>query len=316
MAGKQGAEERAPRYSVVVPVYRSAGTLRELHQRTVAALDGLEGGFEMILVEDCGGDGSWEVMQELRSKDSRVRIVRLARNFGQHNALLCGFTLARGEYVITFDDDLQNPPEEIPALIRCICSGELDVVNGIPRERQHSLVRNVGSLVHNMVLSSGAGGKGVTMSSFRIIRKPIVEVLLRMQGPNPAIGLMLLRVTARIGSLEVGHHERREGRSTYTLRKLVRLFSFGLLYHSDLPLKGIFFLGLGSLALSMALGLYYLVLSLAGTITVSGFTTLVLLILFFSGTVMLSLGVLGEFVRRILQEVRGTPPYVIKDLDV
>ncbi len=316
MALKQGAGEKEPRYSVVVPVYRSAGTLRELHQRVGAALDGLQGGFELILVEDCGGDDSWAVMQELRSKDSRVKIVRLARNFGQHNALLCGFTLARGEYVVTMDDDLQNPPEVILKLIQAISTGDLHVVNGVPRKRQHPLVRNMGSLVHNLVLSSGAGGKGVSLSSFRVIRKPIVDALLRMQGPNPAIGLMLLKVTARIGSLEVAHHERREGTSTYTLRKLVRLFSFGLLYHSDLPLKGIFFLGLGSLALSMALGFYYLVLSLAGTITVSGFTTLVLLILFFSGTVMLSLGVLGEFVRRILQEVRGTPPYVIKDLDV
>lgn len=316
MPDEQRAEKRAPRYSVVVPVYRSARTLRELHQRTVAALDDLEGGFELILVEDCGGDDSWSVMQELRRGDGRVRIVRLARNFGQHNALLCGFTLARGEYVVTMDDDLQNPPEEIPMLIQAISSSELDVVNGVPEERQHSLVRNLGSMVHNLVVDSGLRGKAVKLSSFRIIRKPIVDALLRMDGPNPAIGLMLLKVTARIGSLEVGHQERREGTSTYTLRKLVRLFSFGLLYHSDLPLKGIFFLGLGSLALSMALGLYYLVLSLAGTITVSGFTTLVLLILFFSGTVMLSLGVLGEFVRRILQEVRGTPPYVIKDLDV
>lgn len=304
------------RYSVVVPVFRSAATLRELCFRVKSVFESMGESFEIVLVEDSGGDASWDVMQELHAEDQRVRIARLARNFGQHNALMCGFSLARAPFVITMDDDLQNPPEEIPKLIQGLKKADLDVVIGVPEERQHSLLRNMGSALHNVVVSSGNSQVAhVRLSSFRIIRRELVEALNAMSGPNPVVGLMLLKLTDKIGNVIVEHHERSSGRSTYTPRKLIRLFAFGLFYHSDLPLKGILYLGVACLGLSLLLGLYYLLLSLAGAIKVSGWTTIVLLILFFSGTTMLCLGVIGEYLRRILQEVRGTPAYVIREKD-
>ncbi|OQA00977.1 MAG: Undecaprenyl-phosphate 4-deoxy-4-formamido-L-arabinose transferase [Planctomycetes bacterium ADurb.Bin412] len=146
---------RSPLYSVVVPVYRSAKTLPELYERVNQTFAGMEGNYELILVEDGGGDESWQVMQSLRQRDPRVKIIRLMRNFGQHNALLAGFSFASGAYIITIDDDLQNPPEEIPKLIEAMQKQNQDVVFGIPREKKHSNWRNwCSQLFHRAVSSS------------------------------------------------------------------------------------------------------------------------------------------------------------------
>ena len=304
-------------YSIVVPVYKSARSLPELYERTEKALEGVGGDFELILVEDGGGDSSWEVMQALREKDNRVKIVRLTRNFGQHNALMCGFSFASGNYVITIDDDLQNPPEEIPRLIEAIRRSGLDMVCGIPEKRKQSLVRNVGSFAYRRLVSIVFKQDPVLqMSNFRIIRRAVIDNLLHMRTPNPAVGLLILHITDRIGNITVEHLPRRHGRTTYTAGKLIRHFLHGVLYHSTLPLKGVFFMGLLSMFIAFALGGYYLTLFFMGRITVPGWITLVLLVLFFSGAVMFSLGIIGEYLLRIIQEVNQAPQYLIRDKDV
>ena len=125
------------KYSIIVPVYRSEETLGKLYERLLDVFEKLDGDFEIILVEDAGGDGSWSVMQGLRAQDKRVRIVRLARNFGQHNALLCGFSYVRGRYVFTIDDDLQNPPEQLVKLLNMMEQTGSDVVYGIYEQKKH-----------------------------------------------------------------------------------------------------------------------------------------------------------------------------------
>jgi dolichol-phosphate mannosyltransferase/undecaprenyl-phosphate 4-deoxy-4-formamido-L-arabinose transferase len=306
-----------PLFSVVVPVYRSERSLPELHERIERTFVAMGRPYELVLVEDCGGDRSWEVMRSLRERDERVKIVRLARNFGQHNAVLCGLSIATGEFVITMDDDLQNPPEEIPRLIEAIEDEPLDVVYGIPRGKKPSFIRRAGSriflrLVGRIFGEPADGG----MSSFRILRRHAVEQVLRISTPNPLIGLLLLHVTDRVGTIPVDHFERQYGGTTYTAAKLVRHFLSGILYHSVLPLKAVFALGLASMGVAFLLGVYYLASYLMGGITVSGWTTLVLLVLFFSGTVMFSLGIIGEYLLRIIQEVRRLPQYVIREKDV
>ena len=303
-----------PTYSVVIPVYKSEHTLQPLRERIHDTFNSIGESYELILVEDSGGDDSWEVMKAIRKNHSEVKIARFTRNFGQHNAILCGFSMAEGEYIITMDDDLQNPPEEIPKLIDVMRTSDVDVVYGLPETREHSSVRNLGSRFFMRLISGIFGmSRGFRMSSFRIIRKETVDHLLNYTTPNPVVGPLLLKVTDRIGSVKVAHHPREHGESTYSTEKLIRHFLNGILYHSDLPLKAVFFLGIGCLVLSLMLGLFYLARYLTGAIGVSGWTTLVLLVLFFSGIGMFSIGIIGEYLLRIIQEVKRGPQYIIRE---
>jgi dolichol-phosphate mannosyltransferase/undecaprenyl-phosphate 4-deoxy-4-formamido-L-arabinose transferase len=256
-------------------------------------------------------------MKSLRELNSKVKIIALTRNFGQHNALMCGFSFASGQYVITMDDDLQNPPEEIPKLINALTGSGLDVVYGIPKRKKHSLVRNIGSFVF-VRFASGIFKQipKFRMSNFRIIRKYVVDHILEINTPNPLVGFLVLKVTERIGTVTVDHHERLDVKTTYSAAKLLKHFMHGILYNSILRLKTVFVLGITCLCLCVALGAYYLIAYLRGAITVSGWTTLVLLILFFSGIIMFSMGIVGEYLLRIIQEVRRMPQYVIKEKEV
>lgn len=304
-------------YSIVVPVYKSERSLRELYERVDKTFEDIQGDYELILVEDGGGDNSWEVMKSLRKEDSRVKILRLTRNFGQHNALMCGFSFASGDYVITIDDDLQNPPEEIPKLIEEIHRTGLDMVCGTPETRRQSWVRNAGSLLYRRLVGYVFRRNPVLqMSNFRIIRTGVIENILHMRTPNPAVGLLILNITDRIGTVSVAHLPRRYGKTTYTAEKLIRHFFHGVLYHSTLPLKAVFLMGLLSMFLAFSLGAYYLTLFFLGRISVPGWMTLVLLVLFSSGAIMFSLGIIGEYLLRITQEVHHAPQYLIRDKDV
>lgn len=306
-----------PLYSIIVPVYRSEKTLRELYERVANVFSDVDGEFELIMVEDCGGDHSWLVMQSLRREDERVRVIRLTRNFGQHNALMCGFSFARGQFVITMDDDLQNPPEEIPKLIGSIVNSDFDVVYGIPEQKRQNAVRKLGSMIYarfNSIIFSNVAK--LRISNFRILRKSVVDQIVGAKTPNPIVGHLVLAVTERVGHVTTKQNERAIGRTTYSTSKLVRFFLNGILYNSTLPLRLVSVMGVASLLFCSILAIYYLLLYLSGSIGVSGFTTLVLLMLFFFGVIMLSMGIIGEYLLRIIQEVGGRPQYVIMDKDV
>lgn len=304
-------------YSIVVPVYKSEKSLHELYERIHETFEHIEEDYELILVEDGGEDDSWQVMRSLRERNDKVRIIRLMRNFGQHNALMCGFSFASGDYVITMDDDLQNPPEEIPKLIDAINTSDVDLVCGIPERKEQSWIRNAGSFLFFYLLSRIFKlDRAFQMSNFRIIRRRVVDDILQVRTPNPVVGPLVLKVTNRIGSVTVDHRRRPHGKTTYTPRKLVAHFLHGILYHSTLPLKWVFFFGVFSILMAFALSAYYLALFLLGRIAVPGWITLVLLVLFFSGIIMFSLGIIGEYLLRITQEVYHVPQYLIRDKDV
>jgi len=304
-------------FSIVVPVFRSEDSLVELYERINKTFADIDEDYELILVEDCGGDDSWTVMKSLRQRDKNVKIIRLSKNFGQHNALMCGFSFATGDFVINLDDDLQNPPEEIPKLINAIMPSDFDVVYGVPAEKKHSLVRNAGSFVYSRLVASIFGDiPKHRLSSFRVVRKHIVDHILTIATPNPAVSILIRQVTDRLGFITVKHHERQYGKSTYSKAKLVKHFLNGILYHSTLPLKMVFIMGIFVVGFSVVLGSFYLVKFWLGLITIPGWTTVVLLLLFFSGIIMFSIGIIGEYLLRIIQEVSRTPQYVIKDKEV
>ncbi|MGQ9861662.1 MAG: glycosyltransferase family 2 protein [Thiobacillaceae bacterium] len=303
----------APRISVVVPVYRSQDTLRELHRRIVAAVAPIDPNFELILVEDCGGDRSWEVILELARTDRRVRGIQLGRNFGQHNALLCGIRAAFGEVLVTLDDDLQNPPEEIPVLLDKLGEG-FDVVYGKPRREQHGLLRDMASRVTKLALQNAMGAETAgNVSAFRAFRARLRESFDGYRSPTVNIDVLLTWGTTRFAAVTVRHDERRVGASGYTLRKLMTHALNMITGFSTLPLQmasmfGFLFSVFGLLLLSYVVGRYFLFGS-----SVPGFTFLASIIAIFSGVQLFALGIFGEYLARMHFRSMERPPYTVRE---
>src|SRR5215218_7881393 len=205
--------------SVVVPVYNSAGTLGTLVDRIAAALEGCE--HEVVLVNDGSRDGSWQRLRELAREHPRVRALDLARNYGQHNALLAGIRAARHATVVTIDDDLQNPPEEIPLLLDALEERGLDLVYGTPRRKRHGFFRNLGTTVAKRALAPVIGKDAArNVSAFRAFRTELRDAFAEFRGPHVSIDALLAWSTTRIGAVPVEHHEREAGRSSYSFGRL------------------------------------------------------------------------------------------------
>ena len=211
-----------PRVSVVVSVFGSELTLVELHRRLVNVFDRFRIDFEIIFVEDCGSDTSWSVIQELVQQDSRVCGLHLARNYGQHNALLCGIRQARGDVIVTLDDDLQNPPEEIPRLLAKLDEG-FDVVYGTPEKETHGFLRDLTSRITKLILQ-GAMGVNIAakVSAYRVFRTSLREAFKNYRSSTVNIHVLLTWGTTRFTAIRLRQDKRTAGGSGYTLRKLIR----------------------------------------------------------------------------------------------
>lgn len=305
-----------PTCSIVVPVYRSEKTLGPLYERIKDVFDDeLKSSFELVLIDDGSQDGSWEKMLELHQQDQRVKIVQLAGNFGQHNALICGFSHARGEFVVTMDDDLQHPPEEIPKLIQAMeTHPNADVVIGSYREKKHSRMRNLGTRAMNWFISKIFGKEpDLQLGSFRLMRAVIVEAMLQTRMEKPRVGILILQLSNRIVNTTVDHDPRKFGESGYTFKRLTKDFVGNILSNSALPLHIVSYLGFASSILSLILTFVYLYRYFFVGISVPGWTTLVLLTLFYFGILLFSIGIIGEYLIKILKESRRMPRYVVRD---
>lgn len=298
-------------YSVVIPVYRSARILPELYERLTRVMQGLDANYEIIFVEDCGPDDSWHVLQALAEKDPAVTAIQLMRNSGQSNATLCGFAQARGRIVITMDDDLQHPPEEIPALIAAL-GADVDVVMGVPREKKHHWFRCLGSSVmHNFNSILLGKNRNLRFTSFRLMRRAVVDGLLTLRTLSPALGPMINSVTHRIINVTVLHASRKEGRSGYTFRRLFLQTMSNLIGYSMLPLRLLGLIGGIGILLSIGLSIILVIHYLRGGV-VPGWTSTILMLLTLSGFNFFAFAILGEYVLRILQRVNATPQYLVR----
>ena len=303
--------------SVVVPVYNSEKSLEELCQRIDSTFRGIDRDYDIILVDDGSLDNSWKVMKSIRFKTKKAKIIRLGRNFGQHNALMCGLSHASGDFIVTMDDDLQHPPEEIPKLIEAIENSGNDVVYGTYKKKEHSLLKNLGSFVYRRLMAGiFKNDSDRNKSSFRIIRRGLLQYITSDKTPNPVLEAMISFVTKKTSCIHIEHCKRSYGRTTYSTKKLLKQFFHSITYYTNLPLRVASMLGLTSVAMSFILVCFYLIQYLRGAINVPGWTTLVLLILFFSGIILFSLGIIGEYLIRILQETRKTPQFVIMEKDI
>jgi polyisoprenyl-phosphate glycosyltransferase len=296
--------------SVIIPVYRSSQTLEPLTARLREVLDRTRLDYEIIFVEDGSPDDSWGVLESLRQRQpERIVAIQLMRNYGQHNALMCGFRHARGDFVVTMDDDLQNPPEEIPKLIEAIKRGDYDLVYGSYGGKKHSAWRNLSSGVVNAFYRR-VFRSSVTVTSFRIIRRPLLESIFAYNLNFTFIDGLLAWNTQRIGQAEVEHRSRAEGRSGYSLTKLTMLALNLFTNFSLLPLQMVSLVGLLTALLGLLVAVYYLVLYLMSAILVPGYASTIIAILVLGGVQLLSLGIMGEYLGRLHLNVNRKPQYV------
>ncbi|HXO22046.1 MAG TPA: glycosyltransferase family 2 protein [Thermoanaerobaculia bacterium] len=301
-----------PAISAVVPVYNGEATLPELVARLGAALAAAFPSFEVLLVNDGSADGSWEAISLLAAADPRVRGIDLMRNYGQHNALLCGIRQAKGELIVTLDDDLQHPPEEIPVL-RAALGPAVDVVYGTPREERHGLLRDLASQLTKWMLAGAMGGAiARQVGAFRLFRTQVREAFADYQSPYVSVDVLLTWGTTRFAAVPVRHDPRRAGRSNYTLRLLVRHALNMVTGFSVQPLQAASLVGFGAtlfglLVLAWVLGRYLL----QGT-SVPGFPFLASLIAIFSGAQLFTLGILGEYLARLHLRAMARPVYTVR----
>ena len=300
------------RYSIVIPVFGSARILPTLHQRLTDMMRSLAAPYEIIFVEDCGPDEAWQVLERLAAEDPAVFAVQLMRNSGQSSASLCGMANSRGEIIITMDDDLQHPPEEIPALLAALGPG-VDVVMGAPRRKKHHWFRRLGSkLLHRANCYLLGKDPSLRFTSFRLLRRPVVDGLLTLRTLSPALGPMINSVTHRIVNVTVEHAPRLEGHSTYTWRRLFTQTMGNLVGYSMLPLRLLAVIGLAGIVLSLVFAAVLLIRYWLGGINVPGWTTIALLLVLISGFNFFAFAILGEYVLRILQRVNATPQYLVR----
>lgn len=300
--------------SVVVPVFNTRQSLTELVLRTREACAGL-GPLEILLVDDGSSTPTWNQIQQLSREFSFVRGMRLGRNFGQHNALLAGIRAAQMPTIVTIDDDLQNPPEEIPRLLEQLQSGEYDVVYGVPDRVEQSFFRRVAGRLTRWSLKSGLGvNPALNVSSFRIFNTNIRESFANDLGTNVSVDALLSWGSSRFGAITVKHDQRKEGKSNYSFGKLLRFAIDTTTGYSTVPLQIASVLGLATAGFGLCILFYVTIRPLVTGESVPGFPFLAATIAILSGAQLTTLGVMGEYLARMHFRIMRKPTYVVSEV--
>ncbi len=302
-------------YSVVVPVYNSEHTLKELYTRLEKVFrETIKEPFELILVDDGSKDRSYEVMTELRNNDHRVKIVQMARNFGQHPALLCGFSIAKGDFIVTMDDDLQHPPEELPKLVNVMRQrDDVDAIIASYEGRKHNPIRRLGTKVSVWATSKMLGkDPNLQITSFRLIRRFLVEAMVKTTTHLPQIGNLLIQTSNRIINVPIHHAERAYGHSGYSFKRLMKDLIYDITSHTAFPLIVVRNLGIASFLVSLVMAIVFLVRFFLYGTSVEGWTSTMLVLLAFFGITLLSIGIIGTYLMNILNESKKLPRYVVR----
>jgi undecaprenyl-phosphate 4-deoxy-4-formamido-L-arabinose transferase len=302
--------------AVVIPVYNEEHNLPVLLDRLMQVMQGLGKSFEIIFIDDGSSDNSLALLKEF-TKNEHIKIVELTRNYGQHAAIMAGFSICSADIVITMDADLQNPPEEIPRLIKVMEEGNYDVVGTIRKGRQDSFFRILPSKIINVVARKITG---VRMHDWgcmlRAYRRTVVERMIQCHEHATFIPALATVFGKRITEIEVGHKERYGGKSNYPLRKLINLQFDLVASFSDFPIKLIMYGGILLSLLGVCFGLVLAIARLAygAAWAAEGVFTLFAILFVFVGLQFFALGVLGEYIGRIYSEVRKRPEYVIENI--
>ena len=301
-----------PYISIVIPVYNEEGNLRPLFERVYPVLQGTGKPFEIIFTDDGSSDRSLAILKKFTEEFPEVKVVEFNGNFGQHMAILAAFEKSSGDIVITLDADLQNPPEEIPKLVAEVEKG-YDVVGTVRQKRQDTLFRKTASRIVNITTNKMTG---MRMSDYgcmlRAYHRNVVDNINRCQEATTFIPALAQTFAGNPGEVEVAHAERAEGESKYSLYKLVRL-NFDLMTgFSVVPLQLFALFGIGTALFSVAFAVFLLVRRFIVGAEVEGVFTLFAILFFFIGITILGIGIVGEYVGRVYQEVRKRPRYVVR----
>ena len=300
--------------SFVIPCYRSENTIETVVQEicdTVATRSGID--YEIVLVNDCSPDGVWQVIKRLAANDNHIKGICLAKNFGQHCALMAGYGQATGDYVISLDDDGQTPASESFKLVDKLEEG-FDVVYGYYEHSAQHLFRRFGTWVNKKMAEAIIGQpKTLRTTSFFIMRKFIVEEIVRYPHPFAYISGLVFRATKNLGNVEVQHRRRIEGESGYTIAGLIGLWINGFTAFSVKPLRAATFIGLLCALVGFVAGLYVVYQKFLNPEIPVGYTSMLATLLFVGGMIMFLLGLIGEYVGRIYISINQSPQYVVRE---
>lgn len=301
--------------SFVLPCYNSQNTIEKVTERiinTVKCREGLD--YEIILVNDCSPDNVYEVVKKLASENEKIKGINLAKNFGQHSALMAGFSCVTGDAVVCLDDDGQTPPEEMFKLIDSL-GEDCDVAFAKYTNKKHSLFRNMGSKVNDLMARWLIGKpKNLSMMSYFACKRFIIDEVVRYDNPYPYVSGLLIRSTKKVKNVEMEHSERLEGKSGYSLKKLLGLWFNGFTSFSVKPLRLASFMGVFCALIGFAYGIYLFINKLINWDSVQlGYTSTIAIILFVGGMLMMMLGLIGEYIGRIYISLNKSPQYVIKE---
>jgi polyisoprenyl-phosphate glycosyltransferase len=300
-----------PHISVVTPVYKAEGCLNELYRRLKTSLESVTSDFEIILVEDCGGDRSWPMIIDLARRDERVKGIQFSRNFGQHYGITAGLDHCDGDWVVVMDCDLQDRPEEIPRLYAKAQEG-YDVVLARRGRRQDTAMKRITSWLFYKVFSylADMDYDGET-GNFRIVSRKVVAGLRSMRERLRFFGGLVSWMGFRTTSIDVFHEERFAGQTSYTLRKLWKLASETIIAYSDKPLRMAIRFGFVISAISFAYGGYIVYLAMMYNTPIMGWSSLIVSMYFLGGIIISILGILGVYLGKTFDEAKRRPLYII-----
>lgn len=298
--------------SFVIPCYGSEHTIEGVTDQIKKVVEEHKGyDYEIILVNDCSPDEVWQVITKLCEKDSHIRAISLAKNFGQHSALMAGYTYVTGDYVATLDDDGQTPAEEVFRLVDKVKEG-YDVAYGYYKERKDNLFRKFGTFVNNKMLETMIEKpKDVHLTSYFVAKRYIIDEITKYQNPYPYIWGLVLRTTKNIVNVEINHKARAEGKSGYTLGKLLNLWMNGFTAFSVKPLRIATCMGAATSGIGVLFIIFTIVKKLMQPDLVPGYSSLMAVLLFIGGMLMVMLGLIGEYVGRIYICINASPQFVI-----
>ena len=297
--------------SIVIPVYNSHECVAELSRQIADALQGID--YEQIMVNDCSRDSSWEEIQKAAAANKNLLGINLRKNGGQDSAILTGLNYASGKWVVIMDDDLQHSPYDIPKLYEEAKKG-FDVVYADFDTKKQRLWKNLGSWFNGKISEIALGKpKEIYLSPFKIIARPIVQEMIKFNNLFPYIDGLIFQVTKNITQIAIEHHKRELGKSNYNLIKSIKVFLRMLFGFSTMPLAIASFMGFTSAFVGLIFAIVYLVEYFTGKADVTGWTTLVVLILILGGLILVSLGIIGEYLGRMYLTINNYPKFIVKD---
>ena len=308
------ASQNRVKISIVSPVYHGSGCLRELYQRLTQVLDDLVDSFEIILVNDASPDDSWHIILELAATDPRVKGIDLSRNFGQHYAITAGLDHARGDWVVVMDCDLQDRPEEIPALYEKACEGYEIVFARRTNRKDHGLKQATSRIFHRLYHFLSDIKIDRDVANFSIASANVVEAMGNLRERNRAYPVFLHWLGFHTAYIDVEHGERFSGKSSYGLLKSLRLAVEAITSQSNKPLRLSIYLGFLMSAASFTYGAYRVIRYYTQAVNVDGWTSLMVAIVFIGGLILSNLGLMGLYLGKVFDESKHRPLYVTREL--